>query len=90
MIGRYRNTIVLIICITFNIVFTFKHSMSFEEFLMVNIRNRMLQAYMTLVRGLTCLKKTCETLGCMEIIVFKIPPGEEKPYLSHGLVVFTK
>ena len=61
--------------------------MSFKRFLMGNIRNRMLQACVTLVRGLTCLKKICKTLGYMEIIVFKIPSSGRgaKPYLSHGL-----
>ena len=44
--------------------------MSFEPFLMGNMRNRMLQAYVTLVRGLTCFK-----LSYMEVIVFKIAPG---------------
>ena len=52
--------------------------MSFERVLMGNVYNRMLQAYVTL-RGLTCLKKTCKTLGYMEIIVFEIPPGGVKP-----------
>ena len=46
---------------------------------MSNVYNRMLQAYVTLVRGLTCLKKTCKTLGYMEIIVLEIPPGGVKP-----------
>ena len=55
---------------------------------MGKIRYRMLQAYVTLVRGITCFK-TCKTLGYMEIIVFKSPPGgteEAKPYLSHNLI----
>ena len=30
---------------------------------------------MTLVRVLTCFKKTCKTLDFMEIITYKIPPG---------------
>ena len=63
--------------------------MLFEKFVMGNIRNRMLQAYMTPVRGLTRLNKTCKTLSYMEIIVFEIPPGVRgvgiKPYLSPGL-----
>ena len=62
--------------------------MFFEKLLMGNIRNRMLQAYMTLVRGLTRLNKTCKTFSYMEIIVLKIPPGvrgvRTTPYLSHG------
>ena len=36
--------------------------------------NRMLQAYVTIARRLTCLKKTCNILGFMEIIVCKIQP----------------
>ena len=56
--------------------------MSFERIVMGNLRNRMLQAYMTLVRGLTCFQKTCKTLGYMEIIVFEIPPmGREQNHI---------
>ena len=34
-------------------------------------------------------QKTYKTLGCMEIIVFKLPTGGggAKPYLSNGLYV---
>ena len=39
-----------------------------------NMCNRMLQAYVTVARWLTCLKKTCNILGFMEIIVYKIQP----------------
>ena len=53
--------------------------MSFERGLMGNVHNRMLQSCVTLVRGLTCLKKTRKTLGYIEIIVFEIPPWEVKP-----------
>ena len=57
---------------------TFKHSGG-------NVRNRMLQSYATLFRGLN-VSKTCKTLGFMQIIVCLIPPwGEAKPYLSYGL-----
>ena len=35
-------------------------------------------AYATLVGGLTCFKKTCKTLGYIQIIVCEIPPGEGK------------
>ena len=66
---------------------TSTHSMSFERFLKGYISNRMLQAYVTLVRELTSFKKTCTTLGYMEIIVFEIRPGGAKPYLSNGLKV---
>ena len=34
----------------------------------------MLQAYMTVARLLTCLKKTYNILDFMEIIVYKIQP----------------
>ena len=37
--------------------------MTFERFLMGNILNSMLQAYETLVRGLTCLKKLVRLYG---------------------------
>ena len=52
---------------------TFKHSLSFELFLKGNVRNRMLHAYMSLFRGLTCFK-TCKTLSYKEIIVSEILP----------------
>ena len=40
-----------------------------------NTCNRMLQAYVTVARWLTCFKnKTCNVLGFMEIIVYKIQP----------------
>ena len=35
-------------------------------------------AYATLVRGITCFKKTCKTLGYMNNIVCKIIPGGGK------------
>ena len=35
-------------------------------------------AYATLVRGVTCFKKTCKTLGYMNNIVCKITPGGGK------------
>ena len=53
---------------------TFKHSMSFERFLVGNIRNRMLQASVTLVTNM--FQKTCKTLGYIEIIVSEIHRGE--------------
>ena len=40
-----------------------------------NMCYRMLQAYVTVARRLTCFKnKTCNILGFMEIIVYKIQP----------------
>ena len=53
--------------------------------------NRMLQAYVTVARWLTYLKKNCNILGFIEIKVYKIQPVGGggvlvvKPYLPQGL-----
>ena len=55
---------------------------------MGNIHNRMLQASVhdTCQRA-NKFQETFKILGYMEIIVFKIPPGGAKPYLSRGLII---
>ena len=88
MIGLYRNVKLKFFGMHLITLSTFKPSMPFERFLVGNIRNRMLQAYATLVRGLTCLKQTYIALGFMKIIVCEIPPDAGAiSYLSHGLKV---
>ena len=53
---------------------------------MGNVRNMMLQAYVTLVRGLACFKtkQVRHWAYYKEIIVSEVPPRGAKPYLSHG------
>ena len=60
--------------------FSFTRSMSFDRFLMGNISNSIQQAYVTLVRGLTCFKKNLQDIVLYRNFSLRNASGGAKPY----------